>query len=302
MDANAPIKKRNTWKRVFFIVLILLPIILFLEATLGTMMGSGGAGFLVRNQLVEERNQAARLTSNLLIDHLSEPGHDLWLFELKGMAPDEMTFLVREYPELFGVYFLSKDGKTTNLLREFPSAGTQEEVINLIPSVIDSVSFATASWNPTWKSGLLWRDVGIHPYSFSCFQTNGGTYVVVMDIEQLKVQLPTIFDQWQRRLITFIDYFLPFPEFAAQVKFYDSNGDNFYTLGNPKAKGWDQILDQRLSYLPWKMTVQIFPQDKLLISIASMAGRMPWQPVIPLIIGTICILVLAWTARKSWWY
>jgi hypothetical protein len=302
MDTDAQIKKPGRWKRVFFIVLILLPIVLFLEATLGTMMSSGAIGFFVQNQLLEERNQAARLTSNVLIDHLTETGHELWLFQLRGMAPDEITFLVKEYPELFGVYLLGKDRKTTSLLQEFPSAGIQERIISLIPAVVDSVTFFTASWDTTWKRGLLWREVEKHPYSFGCFQSDGGTYVVVMDIERLKAQMPAILDQWQRRLISFGDYFLPFPEFAAQVKFYDINGDNFYTLGNPKGTGWDQILDQRLSYLPWKMTVQIFPQDKLLISIASMAGRMPWQPVIPLIIGVICILVLAWTARKSWWY
>ena len=302
MDAATPVKKPSTWKRIFFIVLILVPMVLFWEATFGTIAGSMGAGFLVRNQLLNERNQAAHLISNLLVDHLFESGHELWLFQLRNMDPDEMTSLVKEYPELIGVYFLDQNGNIRTLLQEFPSAGTQEDIIRTIPEIVDSASFITASWDTTWKRGIQWRDVKRHPYSFGCFQTDAGTYIVVSDIEELKTRLPTIFDHWQRRLSIFGDYFLPFPNFSAQVKFFDSSGDNFYTLGNPKGQGWDQILDTKLPYLPWKMTVQIFPHDTRLISVAATTKKIPWGPVIPLIIGVICILVLAWTARKWWWY
>jgi hypothetical protein len=302
MDANAATKKPSILKRVFYIVLIVLAIILFLEATLGTMLGVKGTEYFAETQLQKERYLATNLANFILLDHLQAPGHQLWLFQTAGMASDRMTILAKEYPEIFGVYLVGKNGKTTPLLQGYPSAQIQEKVISLIPSIMDSANFATTYWDSTWKRDLQWRDVTQRPYFFGSFQTDDGTYVVVMDIEKLKSQLPAIFDQGQKRLGIFAKYFLPVPRLGAQIKFFGSNGDNFYTLGNPKGQGWDQIYDLELPYLPWKMSVQIFPKDTRLIALADAMGKTPWQPLIPFIIGIICILVLGWTARKSWWY
>jgi len=292
--------KTSGWKRLLYIILIVVPIITLLEFGIGMMFAIRGLPILVQQRLLEQRNQVAGLAMNLLVNAILAPGERLQQMQFKDIGAD-IALLVQDYPEITEVYRIEGKGKATTYFTKLQEEKIHQEISEIAPTAIDTIRFNNCLWDTTCKFGWHWLDIQDRRFLLFYFKTAMGDFLVVRDIEELKTHLPAILDGCQRRLAVFADYFLPFPPIGAQLKFYDQNGNNFCTYGNPRGKGWDDILEQKASFLPWKMTVQIFSEQSELFDVAALKNRFPWKGIIQIVIGVACIIVLARSSRRYWW-
>jgi len=123
---------------------------------------------------------------------------------------------------------------------------------------------------------------------------------MVSDPEKLKPLLPQIFRNAESGMPLFAGYFGQHPLFAAQLKFYDESGENFYTYGDPQGRGWDDIRDTPLWVIPARLTIQIFPRQEAMIDLAEAAGSWQWSfadvlhwwSIVKFIIAVILIFLL----------
>lgn len=290
--------KRTTWKKVLYIILIAIPILILLEAGIGLIIHIKGVSHFSHQKLIEQRGQITTLIFNILRLSVLEPGEKFYYLQSKSDLPIDMTVIAQDYPETVGIYRLNHDGTTTNYLQFFPSPEIQNHIIDTAPSLLRELKFIDTYWNPNWKFSRRLVDFENQPLLYTYFKGDTETYLIVTDVEKLKIRLPDIFERWQKQFAVFAKYFLPFPEYGAQIKFFDQDGSNFFTLGTPQGTAWTDIWEGDLDYFPWTWSVQLFSKNEALVQSASAKDNIPWGFVIQLIVGIACIIILPWYARK----
>lgn len=293
--------KKPIWKKVLYVILIIIPILILLEAGIGIIISVKGVSFLSYQRLLEQRGQITSLAINLLNLSLLEPGEMFYHLQSKSeLTPLDIMVIAQHYPETIGIYRLEDDGAIINYLQHYPSFQIKDHIIETATMFLEEMNFIKTYWNPNWQFSRKFVTFDKQPLLYTYFKNDKNTFLIVTDLVKLKNRLPDIFERWQRRLIIFADYFLPFPEYGAQIKFFDQDGSNFFTLGTPQGTGWDDIWEGDFDYLPWKMTVQLFPEKDIFTESASGKDNIPWGFVIKLIIGIACIIILPWYARRQY--
>jgi hypothetical protein len=298
MDPNSPTPKRSILKKVIYILLIVIPILILLETSIGMIIGVKGINFLSYQRLLEQRGQITTLVFNILRLSVLEPGEKFYYLQSKSDLPIDMTVIAQDCPETVGIYRLNTDGTTTNYLQHFPSIEIQNRIIEAAPTLMDELNFIKTYWNPNWKFDHQSVEFDDNTYLYTYLQNDTDTYIIVTDLEKLKIRLPDIFERRQKQFAVFAKYFLPLPQYGAQIKFFDQNGSNFFTLGTPQGTSWDDIWEGDFNNFPWTWSVQLFSKNETLVQSASVKDSTPWGFVIQLIIGIACIIILPWYARK----
>ncbi len=298
MNPNSTPPKRSIWKKVLYIILIVIPILILLESGIGIIIGVKGINYISYLRLLNERTQITKLVINLLHLSVLEPGEKFYYLQSKSNLPLDMTVIAQDYPETIGIYRLNDDSTITNYLQHFPSVQIQDHILETAPMFLKELNFTNTYWDTNWTYSRQLVDIDNQSCLYTFLQTDTETYLLVTDLEKLKIRLPAIFEHWQKRLGVFAEHLLPFSEYGAQIKFFDKDGSNFFTLGTPQGTGWDDIWEHESIYLPWKMTIQIFPKNESLRLSASVKDKTPWAYIIKLILGVACIILLPWYAKR----
>ena len=153
MNPNSPPPKRSTWKKVLYIILIVIPILILLEAGIGIIISVKGVSHLSYQRLLEHRGQITTLVYNLLNLSVLEAGEKFYYLQSKSDLPLDMTVIAQDYPETVGIYRLEDDHTTTNYLQHFPSTQFQDHITETAPSLLEELNFNKAYWDTNWTVG-----------------------------------------------------------------------------------------------------------------------------------------------------
>ena len=298
-DDKAQNPKVPIRKRIAYVILVLLSAFLMLDFGLGRIFSSQGMGYLVYNQLLEQRNQVGNLTAGVLANSLLEPGERLTRWVSKDID-EEIATWGHYYPDIIGVHIIEEKRLPNHLPRgNTPVYGKIIE--QTIPPMLDTLQFINCPWDSTCQFANQWINIEDYRLLCSFFRTPTQTFLVVRNTEKLKQGISAILDKGQNRFPLFYQYFQPFPRFGAQIKFLDEGYNEFCTYGNPRGRGWDEILNTKVPYLPWKMKVQIFPEQTHLLDAASSKNKIDIRRVLVVIIGVLSVLMIGWFGRGFWW-
>ena len=283
--------KLGSGKKAVYIILIALPIYILLQMSLMLFIGVKGVNYFALAQLNEQRGRVGMAASKILLQRRMSPAEKLILMEFPRDNM-ETAALALEFPEITEINLFTNDGFQT-IFTAAPSAKIHDGIAKTALAVKDTISFINAYWDTTFKTSAGLMEIEGNKYALTFIKKGGDLRLIVVDPEKLKPQLPEIFHRAESNIhSSFGDYFSrPFPRYGAQLKFYDESGENFCTYGEPKGRGWDDIWDIDLSILPWRMTVQIFPEQEILIDNAAAVGKIPWPLIIELFIAIVCIIL-----------
>jgi hypothetical protein len=301
--------KRSLRKRIFYAILLAVPTVILIQSGIKNIITSRAIDETAYLQLLDQEGAIAQFSLNLLYNSaVLEVGERLNKTDLEDL-PGAMSTLIEDHPEIMAICSLQgRDSLTIHYSAVVPPE-TPELLINapnMFPNTAD-VDKDTLEWGV--KRWYFQRDPIMNTYCekqflisyIGYFKARTYAIVAISDMDRIKERVPVIFDYWQRSLPAFWQRFLRSRGCNAQVRFYDQAGENFYTIGNPKAKGWDVIERRDVGFLPWRMEVQVFPRRSKLIEWASSRGTVPWGRIVPNVSGVVCIILLALLTKRYWW-
>ena len=277
-------------KKALYIILIALPIIVLLQMCITASLSIKAVNQNALQQLNDQIRHAGMSGAAILWNRRLAPAKKLSLLELPR---DNMkaAALKLEFPEIIEINQL-KDDEVVTIFTAAPSAKIHDSIAKTALAMKDTISFINAYWDTTYTQCEALVEIEESKYTFTFVKKGEDLSLIALDPDKLKPQLPEIFACAERRSPFSAKYFHPAERFTSQIKLYDESGENFFTYGEPKGRGWDDIWDIDLSKLPWRMTVQIFPQEEIkLIDSASAVGKTPWAPIVEFFIAVVCIIL-----------
>jgi hypothetical protein len=313
MDSNpqetgVQISKTSVWKKLFSIILLIIPTI--------TLIYSGGRNIattmetseMAYQQLLEQQREVMELTQNLLYySVVLEVGEKLTKTDWKDMS-STLRALIINHPEIILICSINGNGGFNTHYYEGDKIDKKESLLNVIDFLPDCYHILIDTVEYSVKEKEFEKEPVINAYShdkhliasYGYYKACISEFIITSDIDKLKERMPIIFNNLQSRLPAFGKYFLESNKTHAQVRFYDQTGKNFYNIGNPDSTGWDVIQKQHVGFLPWEIKVQIFPRQSELLEQASLRGKVPWEEIIPNLIGVIGIILLALQIKQYW--
>lgn len=229
----------------------------------------------------------------MLQKRLTAPLIELSGMDIHAVRTDAAKFK-RDFPELTGVYRLTDKGGIITGFSSITDADLWGRMTETGAGVKDTLKLKSAFWDTTLGYALAKIEMGDDVFSFGFVQRGGEYTVAVTDPAGLKDQLPRIIRSFELEMRMFQDYFGRYQSFPGEVKFFDSNGENFYTHGHrlpyPK-KGEYEIYAYSL---PWKIMIYIGDESstKELFKEYDMYQKFPWRVVVYFGLSIICILLL----------
>ena len=295
MNENQKYTKPGWGKRVLYFILLLFTMCVYIGFSVGTIISIRVLGLNVKLNLLEERSHAFKIAYQVLSQRMHAPVEKLAQMKLPR-DNNEAAALALEYPEITEINIIKADGKYSTLFTAARSIEIHDAIAKTAPIVADTFSFFSRYTNIFAETPTKYRMVSVNTeagtYVFAFVEVNGETRIVVSDPEKLKPQLTEIFNRAEKlNPIIHSECFKANYRYAAQLKLYDRSGENFFTRGSPQRPGWDDVYDIELNFLPWRMTIQLFPME-LYLNYAEATDKWPWGVIIVIVIGFILIILL----------
>ena len=277
-------------KKALYIILIALPIIILLQMCITASLSIKAVNQNALQQLNDQIRHAGMSGAAILWNRRLAPAKKLSSLEFPRDNM-EAAALALEFHEITEINQFA-DGGFKTIFTAAPSAKIHDGIAKTALAMKDTISFINAYWDTTYTQYEALVEIEESKYTFTFVKKGEDLRLIALDPDKLKPQLPEIFACAERQSPFSAKYFHPAERFTSQIKLYDESGANFFTYGDPKGRGWDDIWDMDLPILPWRMTVQIFLREEIkLLDSASVAGKIPWFPIVEFIIAVVCIIL-----------
>jgi len=285
-------KPRGSGRRVLLLILAVVPIFILIETTGMTIFSAKGVTLMSRIILEQNITDAGQLASSILFYHRMETIKELEEINL----PKENVKLFDlglKHPEIIEVNQISGGKGYASYFTAAPSAAIHDAIIKNSTLALDSakISFNNAFWDTSLKIHEELIEVDSISYLFTFLKTGETVKLLVFDAAELVPNLKKIFDEGVEKRQFGKNYFRRFGNYTANLKIFDRSGKEIFAYGDAMGRAWKDTWDMELKTLPWKMQVQLYCENPMLISSAEAAGAFPWWQMI---ISLIAITAVVW--------
>lgn len=304
MEYKAIYTKPVWRKKLIYFLLLLYPVFILF------MLSAGLAGITTqfelsaKSDLMNERDKAMSLTFNILYERLNAPNELITQLDFPK-DQGKIDKLVKDYPEIVQVNLLKDNGNNKTLFSSITSKAIHDTIINSALAIFDTCTkvntrlsvFPDSSFN--FKISTLEQEGNNYLLTFN--QKGDEIRLVVTDLDKIVPLLPGLFADARDHYRQFYeDYFTQsWARDAIQIKFYDSDNENIFTFGMSSNKVWDEIRELEHPLFPWRMTFQLFPNDRVKTLLAGKADinkvkfpNFQWIIIRSIILPLICIVLL----------
>jgi len=294
------LKPKNTANRALLLILTAAAILIILEMTIGMVIAVKGINHFAKTTLHENTINAGQFASSILFYHRMET-----IKELEGIVlPKEnarLFELVLRHAEIMEVNQVAGGKGYASYYTAAPTAKAHDGIMKTSANMLDSsiIAFNNSLWDTSLKIHEELIEVDSLPYLFTFLKSGETIKLVVFDAAKLIPSLKAVFDEGVRTRPFEENYFRRFGSYTAKIKIFDRAGQEIFTYGDAQGHAWKDTWDMELITLPWKMRVQLFCENPVIINSASVAGKIPWWQVIKGIIAIAAVVGLYMIGLKG---
>ena len=291
---NKPVRS----SRLLTLALIGIALIVLTQMTIGTFKGIIGIGHFSRAELIGKTADAHMMATRIIFERRMEP-QELLASSNHTSTPAAVGSIVINYPEIIEVIKIDEKGKYNTIYTAAPSAQVHDVFMALVPKILDTLktSYNNAYWDTTLKQADVLIQSPDNDYLLSYLKRGNAVTVIVLDPLKLAEVLPNVFDYAVKTTPFISRYFSDFASYTAQIMIHDRGGREIFTYGKPRKNPWKEPLETKLKPLPWKVTTQLYVQNKTMVASANAAHKFPWIMIIEAFAAAVCILVLAFRKK-----
>ncbi len=296
MTEKVDYQKPGIGKKIIYLILMLVPILILLQMTAGVFAFSKSLGLFKQVELDDKSSEVWVFAYKTLFSRIQMPSEYLARFHLPEDIP-QIDYLVDTFPEIVEIGTI-KGGKYESFYTNISSPVIRETTAEKAPLVNDTTKICESPSNldpySIFENKVVNLDMDGKDYIFIFSPVGEETRLIVNDLGFMKNHFDDIF-QWGRQQDRFLydEFFDYYPgNYTAEIKMYDDAGDNFFTFGKSSEQAWGEIHDMELPHYQCRMTVQLFSRNELDIRFARFAEGIPWVIIISFAVGVVLIIML----------
>jgi hypothetical protein len=296
MTEKVEYQKPGIGKKIVYLVLMLVPILILLQMSAGAFGLSKALGLFKQLELDDKSNEIWVFVSKTLFSRIDIPS-EYWVSFHSNVNASQINYLVETYPEIVEMGSIKGD-KFESLYTNISSPEVRKAIAEMAPIVNDTAKVINTPSNlkpySTYEHKIATLDIDNKDYIFILSPSDEETYLIVNDLAYMKFHFEDIF-KWgrQRNSFLFDEFFDYYPgTYTAEIKMYNDAGEDFFTFGKPSGQAWSENHDRELPYYQCRMTVQLFTRNEADIRFAGFAKRVPRGLIISFVVGVVMIIML----------